>query len=292
MKRNNVNIIYGVILGGLLLYFVYLMNVIYPQLVGSNFFVCDSCLSFVLPFIQKIMFSLAVLAFGNLIINTVKTLRFKNSLFPVCPRPKFIKSLAEKYLLQDKIIIFDNSRLMAFCLGVLNPKIYLSNQLLKSMSHSEIEAIILHEKQHILGKDNLLLLFLNLIKTAFFFFPIIGDFVNSIEIQKEIIADKVVVEETGRRINIISALRKVIESKPSFMYATAFSEDLSIEPRIRSLVGKKNRLLSIKYSSVIISLSVLLFLVNITLNRIEIHPQTNSSTMLCLDKGTCSNICQ
>lgn len=268
------------------------MRAVFPQLVSGNFFVCDNCLSSVLTFIQKTLSVLAVLAIGNLVINHIKTLHFKNSLLPIYPYPKLIKSLGEKYSLQDKIIIFDNSRLMAFCLGVLNPKIYLSNQLLKNMSHSEIEAIILHEKQHILGKDNLLLLFLNLIKTAFFFFPIIGDFVNSIEIQKEILADKIVVKETGRRINIISALKKVIESKPDFIYANAFSESISIESRIRSLVGKKNRLLSIKYSSVIISLSVLLFLVNITLNRIEIHPQTNSSTMLCIDKGACQNFCQ
>lgn len=292
MKRNKANIIYGVILGGLLLYFVYLMRAVYPQLIGSNVFVCDSCLSSVLPFIQKILSVLAIFAFGNLLITYFKTIRFKNNLHLVYSQSKRIKLLEKKFSMRNKIIVFDDFRLMAFCLGVFNPKIYLSNQLLKNMSHAEIKAIILHEKQHIIAKDNLLLLFLNLIKTAFFFFPIIGDFIHSIEIQKEISADKVVVEETGKRINIISALRKVIESKPSFIYANAFSESLSIEPRIRSLVGKKNKWLSIKYSSVVVSLSVLLILVNVTLSRIEVHPQTNSSTMLCLDKGTCSNICQ
>lgn len=292
MKINKVNIVYGIILSGLLIYFVYLMRSVYPLLVSNNVFVCDSCLGSVLPFIQKILSILAVFAFGNLLINYIKTVRFKKSLLPIYPQPKFIRFLEEKHSLQDKIIIFNDFRFMAFCLGVFNPKIYLSNQLLKNMTSSEVEAIILHEKQHILGKDNLLLLFLNLVKTAFFFFPVVADFVNSIEIQKEIYADQIVVKETGRRINIISALRKVIESKPSFVYANAFSESLSIEPRIRSLVGKKNRWLSLKYSSVVISLSVLLFLVNITLNRIEIHPQANSATMLCLDKGTCQNICQ
>lgn len=292
MKKNKINIIYGIILSGLLIYFVYLMKSVYPLMVSNNVFVCDSCLSSVLPFIQRILSILAIFAFGNLVINYFRTVHFKNSLLPVYPQPKLIKSLGEKYSLQDKIVIFNDFRLMAFCLGVLNPKIYLSNHLLKNMTSSEIEAIILHEKQHILGKDNLLLLFLNLIKTAFFFFPIIGDFVNSIEIQKEIFADQIVVKETGGRTNIISALRKVIESKPSFVYANAFSESLSIEPRIRSLVGKKNKWLSLKYSSVVVSLSVLLFLMNITLNRIEIHPQANNATMLCLDKGTCQNLCQ
>lgn len=292
MKRNKVNIIYGIILGGLLLYFIYLLRAIYPQLVGSSFFTCDTCFRSLLSFIQKVLSVLAVLAIGNLVINHIKTLHFKNSLIPVSPYPKLIGSLAEKYSLQNKIIIFDNSRLMAFCLGILHPKIYLSSNVLKNMSNSEIEAIILHERQHVIGKDNLLMLFLNLIKTAFFFFPIVTDFVNNLEIQREIKADQSVVRETGRKINIISALRKIIESKPNYVYANAFSESFSIEPRIRSLVGKKNRWFSIKYSSVVVSLSVFLFLANITLSRIEIHPQKNSSTMLCLGKGTCSNICQ
>ena len=292
MKINKINILHGTVFSGLLIYFIYLTKTVYPLLIDSDVFVCDSCLSSVLPFIQKIFSILVVFALGNLLLNYFRTVHFKNSLIPIYSQPKFIKSLEKEYALKNKIIIFKNFKLMAFCLGVFYPKIYLSNSLVKNMTSSEIKAIILHEKQHLLGKDNLLLLFLNLVKTAFFVFPIVADFVNSLEIQKEISADQTVVKETGERINIISALRKVIESKPSFIYANAFSESFNIEQRIHSLVGKKNQWLSIKYSSVVISLSVLLFLANITLSRVEIHPQTNSSTMLCLDKGTCQNICQ
>lgn len=292
MKKDKVNIIYGIILSGLIVYFIYLMWTIYPLLVSDKVFACTNCLDSVLLFVQKVLFILVIFALSNLIINYIKTVQFKNSLLPFRFRPNLIKSLENKYTLQGKIIIFNDPRLMAFCLGVFNPKIYMSNILLEKMTSSELEAIILHEKQHMVAKDNLLLLLLNLIRTAFFFFPVIGDFVDSIEIQKEISADQTVVKEMGKRISIISALRKVIESKPHFVYANAFSESLSIEPRIRSLVGKNNRQFPFKYGSVVVSLCVLLFLVNITLSRIETHPQINSSTMLCLDKGTCQNTCQ
>lgn len=292
MKKNRVNLIYSIILSGLLIYLLYLIRTVYPFIMDSGLYVCRNCLNTIFPFVQKMITVLLLVSFTSLLVNYIKSALFKRNLRLVSLKPKIISSFEEKYHLQDKIAIFKDQKLMAFCMGVFNPKIFLSSQVLKSMTHREIEAIILHERQHVIGKDNLTMLFLNLVKNALFFFPIVTDFVNGIEVRREIVADQSVTRETGRKIDIVSALRKVIESKPSFMYATAFSEDLSIEPRIRSLVGKKNRLLSIKYSSVVISLSVLLFLMNITLSRVEIHPQTNSATMLCIDKGTCQNSCQ
>jgi beta-lactamase regulating signal transducer with metallopeptidase domain len=132
-------------------------------MIGGNFFVCDSCKSSILPFIQKVFSIIAVFAFGNVLISCLRTVRFKNNLHIICPQSRRIKSLEKKFSLHNKIIVFDDFRLMAFCLGVFNPKIYLSNQLLKEMTSSELKAIVLHEKQHILGKDNLLLFFLNLL---------------------------------------------------------------------------------------------------------------------------------
>ncbi|MCL4353948.1 M56 family metallopeptidase [Patescibacteria group bacterium] len=292
MKKNKINIIYGIILSILLLYFLYLIRTVYPFIVNNNFIVCDNCLSSIFPFIQKILTLLVAFALGNLLISYFRTVRFKNSLFPINHQSNHIKSLEKKYLLHNKIVVFNEVKLMAFSLGVFNPKIYLSTQLVKDMTRSEMEAIVLHEKQHIVGKDNLLLLLLSLLKTALFFLPVVSDFANNVEIQKEISADQIVAKETGEKTNIISALRKIIESKPSYVYANAFSESFSIEPRIRSLVGKKNQWFPLKFSSVVISLCVMLFLANITLSRIEIHPQLNSSAMLCLDKGICQNSCQ
>ena len=292
MKRNKINIAFSVILGGLLIYFLYLIRSIYPLVIDNSVFVCKSCLNSIPLFVQKIITVLLLVAFGNLLLNYIKNMLFKRNLHFIHLKPKNIISLEKKYCLRDKIVIFKEQKLMAFCMGVLRPKIFISSEVLKRMTYHEVEAIILHERQHVIGKDNLVMLFLNLIKTAFFFFPVVTDFVNNLEIQREITADQSVVKETGRKIDIISALRKIIESKPNYVYANAFSESFSIEPRVHSLIGKGAKLLTFKYGSIVISLSVLLFLTNLTLSRIEIHPQTNSSTMLCIDKGTCQNSCQ
>lgn len=292
MKKNKINIVFSVILSGLLIYFLYLIRTIYPFVIDNSIFVCKSCLNSIPLFVQKIIIVLLLVAFGNLLLNYIKNTLFKHSLHFVNLKPKSVISLEKKYFLHKKIIIFRNQKLLAFCMGILKPKIFISSEVLKRMTYREIEAIILHERQHIIGKDNLVMIFLNLVKTSFFFFPVVTDFVNNLEIQREIKADQSVVKETGRKINIISALRKIIESKPNYVYANAFSESFSIEPRVHSLIGKGSNLFPFKYGSIVISLSVLLFLMNLTLSRIEIHPQTNSSTMLCIDKGTCQNSCQ
>lgn len=275
------------------IYFIYQLKNIAPMVLKSNILLCDRCLFSLLPTFKNITLTLSLFSALSLVISLIKTYQFKNKIRKsLVVKPESINFFEKKYHLHNKIVIFQDSQLMAFCMGIFTAHIYLSTQLLKKMNHSEIEAIILHEKQHLANKDNLSLLILNFIKTAFFFLPIVSDFVQSIEIQKEILADQTVIKVTGKKTNIITALKKCLESKPNYVYAHAFSESLTIEPRIHSLVGKKNKFLSFQLSNILISFSVILLLANITLSRIEVHSQTDSSATVCLDKGVCQNTCQ
>ncbi len=263
------------------------------MVINNTILLCDKCLYSLLPTIKNITLTLSLFSALSLTISLVKTFLFRKKIQQsLTIKPKSIIFLEKKHNLHNKIIVFQDSRLMAFCLGIITTHIYLSTQLLKKMSRSEIEAIILHEKQHMVSKDNLLLLVLNFIKTALFFFPVIDDYVHCIEIQKEISADQMAIRTTGNKINIMTALKKCIETKPSYIYAHAFSEGATIEPRIHSLIGKKNYLPSFQLSSILITFSVLLLLANITVSRIEVHAQTDSSTTVCLDKGSCQNTCR
>ncbi|MCL4354196.1 M48 family metalloprotease [Patescibacteria group bacterium] len=161
MKKNKINIVFSVILSGLLIYFLYLIRTIYPLVIDNSIFVCKSCLNSIPLFVQKNNRCSMLVAFGNLLLNYIKNTLFRHSLHFVKLKPKIIISLEKKYFLLNKIIIFRNQKLMAFCMGVLKPKIFISSEVLKRMTYPEIEAIILHERQHIIGKDNLVMLFLN-----------------------------------------------------------------------------------------------------------------------------------
>lgn len=293
MKRNNFNILLLIVLSALSVYFAYQLKNIAPTILNSAILLCDKCLSALLPTVQKITLTLSLFSAISLTISLIKTFLFRSKIQQsLVAKPKSILFFEKKYNLDNKIIVFKDSRLMAFCLGIVTARIYLSTQLLKKMNRSEVEAIILHEKHHLVGNDNLLLLILNFIKTALFFLPVIGDFVHTVEIQKEISADQTVISTTRNKLNIISALKKCIESKPSYVYAQAFSESVTIEPRIHSLIGKRSNFLYFQLRSVLISLSVVLLLANITISRIEVHSQAENSTTVCLDKGSCQNTCR
>jgi Zn-dependent protease with chaperone function len=170
MKRNNISTIFLVILSLQFIYFLYQLRNLVPFVLNSNILLCDSCLQGLISTIIIITLTISVFAGLSLAISHIKTFRFKNKIKrSVVSKPKSIAYFEKKHNLHNKIIVYQDSQLMAFCLGIFTPHIYLSTRLLNKMNRSEVEAIILHEKQHIVGGDNMKLLILNFIKTIFFF---------------------------------------------------------------------------------------------------------------------------
>lgn len=293
MKSKILKFIFGLILTILLVSFVKNISVIYPSITGKILVLCSSCLDYLSPFFQKTILFLSLIAMFSFIISIHKTIRFSRRINVISTRFSVLEKIKTKYSLQNKIIVFNYTSPVAFCMGIIKPKIYLSSQLLKIMSPVEIETIVLHEKQHLKRDDNFVLLLLQIIKNTFFFFPIIGDFVNFFNVRKEIKADCGVVKELGQKDTLISALRKVIDS-PSIksVSVNTFSQVYDIEPRIQSLLGKKTVNHSFPFINVIISLSVLLIFANFFVGKIEVHAQTQQETAVCFDKGNCQNMCQ
>lgn len=277
----------------LLTIFVNSVGIIYSSLFGKALLFCNSCLEHLLPFFQKTIFTFFSIAFLSLIVSLFKTFQFSLSIKSKLKRPVFIEKLTTKYSLQNKVIVFEYSSPVAFCMGILNPKIYLSNSLVKMMTPKELETIIIHEKQHLNRNDNLVLLLLQAVKNMFFFLPIVGDFVNYFHIRKEILADRGVIRELGSNSNLISALRKVIDY-PSLavMSVNTFSQSYDIETRVLSLLGNKQVKRTFPFNNLVISLSVLLLFANVIASKVELHSQSQSETSICLDGGNCQNICR
>ncbi|MFA5894781.1 MAG: M56 family metallopeptidase [Candidatus Shapirobacteria bacterium] len=277
----------------LLTVFVNYVGIIYSSLSGKALLFCNSCLEHLLPFFKKTIFTFFSIAFLSLIVSLFKTFKFSLSIKSKLKIPIFIEKLTTKYSLQNKVVVFEYSSPVAFCMGILSPKIYLSNSLVKMMTPKEMETIIIHEKQHLNRNDNLVLLLLQAVKNMFFFLPIIGDFVNYFHIRKEILADRGVISELGSNNKLISALRKVIDY-PSLtvMSVNTFSQSYDIETRVLSLLGDTQVKHTFPFNNLVISLSVLLLFANVIASKVEIHSQTQSETSICLDGGSCQNICR
>ena len=131
-----------------------------------------------------LFFSFLFFAIGKVLFSWIKTVLFTKKI-KQARLPKFIQTLSFRHYLKDKIIIFQNSKPSAFCLGIKSPRIYLSTKLLAVMNKKEIEAILLHEKYHLIKRDTLLILLATFVKGLFLLFPIMTDIITSFLRQKE-----------------------------------------------------------------------------------------------------------
>lgn len=293
MKSNFINIFYVLSFAVLLIVFIYFGSTIFPAILGKALVLCGSCLNYLWPLIQKSYLFLLFVAAASAIITVFKTIYFQKRLRILNNNFPLIQRLEKKYLVEGKVVIFSDINPVAFCLGVLHPKIYLSDRLISIMSPLEIETIILHEKQHLHHNDNFALLVAQVIKNTLFFLPVVGELINWLGVKKEILADRKVTGELGQNSSVLSALRKVLEfPSTQTVPVNAFSQGDNIDLRIKSLLGIKHGKYPFSFSSIMISLSVLLLTANIVMSKIEVHQQIQQEASVCFDKGSCDNVCQ
>lgn len=291
--RSKLNIVSGLILIGLIVYFLFSVMQVFLPTVGKNVVICNNCLGLIIPsFLGKSALLLVAISLASLCISLLRANLFLRTLATIKGKPRIVSKIEGKYSLQKKIVLFKHQKPLAFCLGYVSPKIYLSSQLFKLMTHSEIEAVILHEQQHIIGNDNLKLSILYMVKSTFFFFPIIGDLVNNIELKQEIQADDKTIQIIGEKSALVTALRKVIEaSSLSLAFAKNFYQNFELQPRINYLIKGGDVKFHLKVQNVIFTLGAIFLFLNILVGRIETHPILKTDAVLCLDKGNCQNFC-
>jgi beta-lactamase regulating signal transducer with metallopeptidase domain len=291
MKNKIISIFYGLVLVSLLVTLIRTVSAIYPLTSGKVLMLCQSCLVYLVPFGQKILFLLFLITVLSLLINIVRIINFKNSLRKIVNKSKLLKQLEDKHDLSNKIIIFDDKTPQAFCIGILKPQIFLSTELLKIMSRLELETIIIHEKQHLDNNDNFVLLILQVLKNTFFFLPIFRDIVDHYEIQNEIRADDLAIRKSGQN-NVLSSLRKLIDYPVvSTTLVSSFLGGQNIEPRIQTLLKIKRPAFMFSRNNVVLSLCTLLLVANVVASKLEVHSSSQQITSVCIDDSSCQEIC-
>lgn len=141
--------------------------------------------------------------------------------------------------LEKKTVIVRSNKKFAFCLGIKNPKIYLSTGLISKLSSKETEAVLLHEQYHLESWDNLIQVIASATYVLFPLFPLLKDLIEKYKIEREIKADGFAVEKIGDSEPLINALRKFLlfpnfESIP----VAAIADHETLESRIHSLITK------------------------------------------------------
>lgn len=169
--------------------------------------------------------------------------------------------------LKDKVNILDSTNSLCFCAGFISPRIYISQAIVDRFTVEQLEALLLHEKQHLDNYDPVKTLISRLFATILFFIPFLRDMLNGYLVEKEIAADQKAIRKQGHNRGIAGALDMLLQETltlPAAGWVVGGSD--SLEYRLESLFGNAPReAYHISFSHYIVSLLVITTLLTLSI---------------------------
>lgn len=199
--------------------------------------------------------------------------------------------------LHNKVTLLDQTKPLAFCFGVLKPKIYISTGLVEMMNSEELVVILRHEKYHLDNRDSFVFLIATIIESLFPFFPIISDFIRVYRTDREIQADAMAIRNSDDKHSLTEVLKKLLRYEPTIrpaFIASIISVD-ALEARIHSLLLHKTSHRKVGIRNVIFSLASLIILIGLMVspvNAIELHDEGRDVVLLCDETDNCESVCR
>jgi len=151
-----------------------------------------------------------MIGLSRLIIRLWKTWRFAASLTAstVRPSPRLACLIADLGL-SPHVRVLAAAAPLAFCAGLLRPRIYLSTGLLNTLDDRELQAVLLHEDHHRRHRDPLRTLLVDGLGLTLFFLPIAGELRSLFIVSAELEADRYAAHRAGRP-SLAGALYKLL----------------------------------------------------------------------------------
>ncbi len=109
------------------------------------------------------------------------------------------------------VTVVDHCEGGAFVVGRRHPIIVLDGQLLARLDDDELQGVISHELAHVRRRDNVVAGLLGTVRDLAFFVPGIGWAARQLHRERELAADQVAVNATGKPGALASGLLKVLE---------------------------------------------------------------------------------
>lgn len=149
--------------------------------------------------------------------------------------------LARPIGLDQRLDLADLAAPVAFCYGYLRPRVLLSTALVSLLAPEELEALLLHEREHVRQRDPCKIVLGRLLSSGLFFIPAIGALYQRYLIEKELAADAAVVAQQGSSRYLAGALVRLLESGGSPRPALSAGADEALEHRVAALLGERLR---------------------------------------------------
>ncbi len=291
--------------GGLFLFLATLLAVVlqkfFPFIDHVSYY-CQSLLNsqmtpipYYLSIIPLLVLSLIiVISIIKFLILTVRVVYLKHILKGKITVDKSISNLIKDLNLEEKTIVIKTNQKFAYCLGIKNPKIYISTGIISRLSKKELEAVLRHEQYHLENHDTFTMIIASVVHSLFPFFPILDDLIKKYRIEREIKADKFAVQHLGESSTLISALKKVL-SFPTTGNAlmTAIADQDTLEPRIFSLIKRNYVKYPFQLRNLFITIfsSLVIFVFTVSpVQAQEIHHDEHDLLLICTNTS-CMNSC-
>ncbi|CAM5594798.1 Protease HtpX [Bacillus safensis subsp. safensis] len=161
-----------------------------------------------------------------------------------CSRLPLDRSLSEKYA--NDIIVFHCHEPLAFAMGMLHPKVYLSTSLMDMLDEEEIDAVVYHELHHKYSYDPLKAFTFSMLTKVIWYIPVLKHMRQSYSVFREVIADDYAIRQTGTELGVGQALFKLIKKRTQFQKQTKFA--VSFGDRVLNLRNTEDLKSNIQYS--------------------------------------------
>lgn len=106
----------------------------------------------------------------------------------------------------NPVIVLDGPAVLAYTVGILRPRVVISDGLLDTLDRDEVRAVLAHEGAHASGRHTALLFFGRATDRAFGFLPPIRRAVKQLTLGLEVIADDRAIDRVGDPLIVANAL--------------------------------------------------------------------------------------
>jgi len=154
------------------------------------------------------------------------------------PRRRSVTTLARRLGLDERLDLVLLSRPLAFCYGYLRPRVLISIGLVATLPQPELEALLLHEREHLRQRDPLKVAVGRLFASALFFVPAANVLNQRYLVEKELAADRAAIAELGESATLASALVRFLDGTARTGPLLAAGSDEALGSRIDALVGE------------------------------------------------------
>jgi len=149
---------------------------------------------------------------------------------------------------RPRVVLCLYNRPLAFTCGIFRSTILLSTWMVEHLDQHELEAVLVHEMEHVARRDYLVVWLSMVLRDAFFYLPMCRIAYRQLQHEKELACDELTVGVTRRPLALASALAKVWQNVVAEPRFAAFGAAQPLVKGEELIHGRIERLLSFSAS--------------------------------------------